>query len=162
MPKEIVLSRGYITIVDDADYKHLSRWKWSYSQGYAVRKVRTTNGTKSLGMHHQLMNPASDQLVDHKNGNRLDNRKNNLRVCKKLHNNMNRRPNSGKRASHYKGVHLRKGRKRNPWYATIGHNGKNIYLGVFPTPEAAANAYNAAALKLYGEYAWLNVIKRGA
>jgi len=158
MAKEIPLTKGHIAIVDDEDYPLLAQWKWSYSQGYAVRKVKTETGTKTYAMHSQLLTTACDSIVDHINGNRLDNRRHNLRPCAHLQNNMNRRPNLNKLSNPFKGVYKHKRRKANPWQAMIGYQGTRIHLGVFPTATEAAKAYNAAALHYYGEYAWLNQV----
>ena len=156
MPREIPLTKGHVAIVDNADYAHLTRWKWSYSNGYAVRKVRTATGTKSLGMHQQLLQTPKGMVTDHINGDKLDNRRANLRVCTYGQNTANRPADRDNKHSTYKGVTLRKGRKANPWSAWITSGGKRLYLGVFPTDAEAAKAYNAAALRLHGEYAWLN------
>ncbi len=161
MAKEIPLTRGYIAIVDTEDYAALLRWKWSYWNGYAIRKMRTEAGAKSYGMHCQILQPPVGYMVDHINGNGLDNRRENLRICEHVQNNMNRPPNQNKRSCPYKGVYLRTGRPK-PWSSFIGYEGRRVYLGVFETPEAAALAYNAAAVHYYGEFAWLNQVERGA
>lgn len=96
--------------------------------------------------------------VDHKNGNRDDCRKDNLRLATYSQNNCN----IGKKlfilgtTSKYKGVYKYKG-KQKPWWAYIKTGGKRKSLGYFSTEEEAARAYNKAALELHGEFANVNV-----
>lgn len=91
--------------------------------------------------------------VDHIDGNRSNNSKENLRAATKQNNNMNRMKSSGT-SSKYKGVHWRKDRER--WTAQIKVDGKCIRLGCFDSEEDAALAYNRKAVELFKEFAWLN------
>jgi hypothetical protein len=91
-------------------------------------------------------------FVDHKNGNSLDNRKENLRLCTIQQNSFNRKPKNGK----LKVFYLNK--SSNKYSAQIGFNNKKIYLGQFKSKEEAAKAYNEAAIKYFGEFACLNKI----
>ena len=91
-------------------------------------------------------------LVDHINGDGLDNRRANLRAATATQNNQNRRPSLSR--SGFKGV--TKSSKSNGWYARIRVNGKLIHLGCYPDPTSAARAYDAAALEHFGEFAWPN------
>ena len=98
------------------------------------------------------------QMVDHINRDKLDNRRENLRLCNMTESNRNRGPihfkHSSSITSKYKGVHWSK----NKWRATIEVNGKKIYLGFFDNEQDAAIAYNEAAKKYFGDYAYLNEI----
>ena len=156
MPREIPLTKGHVTIVDDADYESLTRWKWSYSNGYAIRKFQTPTGTKSLGMHQQLLQTPKGMVTDHINGDKLDNRRANLRICTYSQNTANRPADRDNKHSHHKGVSRDKRKKKNPWYAQIRADGQVRWLGSFATEREAAQAYNDAALRVHGEYAWLN------
>ena len=108
-------------------------------------------------MHRQIMNLtfSDKQCVDHINRDRLDNRKSNLRFCTRTENNHNMKLSS-RNKSGAKGIYKDKNRLR----VSIMFNGKKIYLGTFPnTPEGfkqAKIAYNNAAIKYYGEFAYLN------
>lgn len=107
-------------------------------------------------MHRLLMTSPTGTMVDHINGNGLDNRKENLRVVTNSQNLMNRGKNKNN-TSGYKGVLWDK--VRNKWIALIGFNNKNIYLGRFFTKNEAAFAYNAKAEELFGEFAQINIIE---
>ena len=161
MAKEIQLTQGKVALVDDEDFEYLNQWKWyvqKWNVGYyAVRNVR--NNKKYIGyqsMHRLLSNNNNKSLItDHVNGNTLDNRKSNLRICSFSDNNKNRKI-SKNNSTGYKGVVYDKRNKK--FIAKIGLNKKQIYLGYYIDPIDAARAYNAAALKYHGEFAHLNKI----
>ncbi|CAH2910812.1 MAG: hypothetical protein CPSOU_1855 [uncultured Paraburkholderia sp.] len=92
--------------------------------------------------------------IDHVNGDKLDNRLENLRLANNIENNRSKRLNSRKSLTGYKGVYSRYGK----FEAKIGVQGKSLNLGVFPTPDEAAHAYNKAAVREFGEFAVLNPI----
>lgn len=152
----IWLSKGKYAIVDNECAQDISQHKWWAMKGgkkfYATRKVNR----KILSMHYQIMNiPITKGWeVDHKNGNPLDNRKVNLRLCTKQQNQFNKanQPHSSK----YKGVFYYQSRKK--WVASIRINRKSKFLGYFHNEIDAGLAYNLAAKELFGEFAWLNVI----
>ena len=94
-------------------------------------------------------------MVDHKNGNGLDNRRKNLRICTMSENMMNRgktKVHSGK----FKGVYDCGDSKTNPYTAKIQKDGKVYHLGHYKTPEEAAKTYDAKAKELHGEFGRLN------
>lgn len=158
MAKEIPLTKGYVTIVDDDMFEYLNQWKWHYNQGYAVRTIRIgINKRKAIRMHRLVLPPPDGYIVDHVNCNGIDNRRENLRVCLQSENVRNRPTNPNRKISRFKGVHYCES-KSNPFMALIRINKRSVYLGAFPTPEAAALAYNEAAIKYFGEFAKLNDI----
>lgn len=153
--KYINLTQGKRALVDNEDYKHLNQWKWHYSQyGYASRRYVKSDGkiTKIL-MHRQIFNANVGIELDHINGNRIDNRKHNLRICTRSQNAMNKY-GSKNASSGYKGARWHKGAKK--WIANIRVNKILIHLGYFINKEDAARAYNKAAIKYFGEFAKLN------
>lgn len=155
--KNIPLTQGKYAIVDDEDYLYLSQFNWCYSQGRAGRMGRNKSGKrKLLLMHRVIMNTPTGLETDHINGDSLDNRRCNLRICTKSQNNMNRRPNKGKMSSQYKGVCWRNHAKK--WKAYIKLKGKQIHLGYYASEHKAARVYNEAANVLFGEFARLNTL----
>ena len=151
--KRIQLTQGHAAIVDDEDYELLSRFKWHFHRvkgreyGYA-----RTSGKNKILMHRLLLDAVQ---VDHANGNRLDNRRENLRSATQSQNGTNR----GCRAdntSGYKGVSFNKATQK--WHAYIKHSQKRYHLGFYATPEEAAQAYNIAASRLFGEFAAFNKV----
>lgn len=147
--KEITLSRGETTQVDDSDHDSLSQFKWYLNRyGYAVR----VDKRKCIFMHRVLMLPAGRQRVDHKDRNPLNNQRSNLRLCTASENLANRPKPMG--SDGYKGVYWHK--RAGKWASCITHQYRSIYLGVFVDPAQAARAYDKAAVQLFGDFAWLN------
>ncbi|ABO57506.1 HNH endonuclease [Burkholderia vietnamiensis] len=106
-----------------------------------------------IGVHRIAMAITTGKwadVVDHINGDPMDNRISNLRACTKAENGRNRRRNKGNRIG-LKGVSSHPNTSR--WVARIQHGGKQHYLGMFDTPELAHAAYVAAAKRLHGEFA---------
>lgn len=149
-----------VVIIDSIFQEDCQKYKWSISGSRAEEKGRVLSkiNNKTVRLHHFLFGkPVKGEEYDHINRNPLDNRKCNLRLCSLTQNQYNRgtrRTNT----SGYKGV-CDKNAKR--FRARIWHNRKPIHLGYFNTKEEAAEAYNAAALRLQGVFACLNEIKVG-
>lgn len=140
-------------IVDVSDYELICGHRWYISAyGYPVTSIP---GGGKMFLHRLLLNAVAGVEVDHISGDKLDNRRSNLRPVNKRENQCNVKPRSTNTTG-YKGVCNHKNGK----YAAAIKAGRNIYLGYFSTPEEAAAAYNAAAIKHFGEYARLNVIGR--
>lgn len=141
------LTQGKVALIDKADHELVNRWKWSYDPtGYARRNERG----RKVYLHRQLMGEPIDLEVDHINGDKLDNRRRNLRVCTSAENKRNtgiRRTNT----SGYKGVTWQKNRQK--WKAQIQYEGVNRHLGLFINKEDAARAYASAAESLFGDFA---------
>jgi hypothetical protein len=154
--KEIILTRGQTTLLDDVDYEKFSAFKWNvilrHGKWYAKRVEREYPYSRTIYLHREILGITDPKIqVDHQDGNGLNNQRYNLRECnhsQNLHNSSKRVNNT----SGFKGVTLQKGK----WIATIRSNGKHTYLGQFGSPEDAAKAYDEAALKYYGEFANLN------
>lgn len=153
--KTINLTQGKEALVDDADYTELSRNSWCYSNtGYAQRGYKVSGKCKTVLMHRQLLNAPRGIEIDHINGNRLDNRRSNLRFVTRGENSFNQRKQLRQTTSRYKGVYWHKG--DSAWMARIQAKGNYFYLGNFQTEREAALAYNNAAAKYHGEYAYFN------
>lgn len=113
---------------------------------------------KERTLHRLITNANVMEYVDHINGNTLDNRRSNLRICTKAQNCKNRGLSKNKTSKvNFKGVTYYKSNKK--YIARITNNENKIYLGSFNTAEEAAKAYNEAAIKYHGEFARLNVIR---
>jgi hypothetical protein len=158
--KEIQLTQGKVTLVDDDDFEYLNQWKWYVNnlsgKFYVIRNHRENKKfVAQLLMHRFIMNPSKGLVVDHLNGDTLDNRKCNLRVCTYSQNRMNSTKTIYNKSG-YKGVYWHKLGKK--WVSTIELNKTKHYLGLFYDIKEAAKAYNDAAIKFYGEFAKLNKI----
>lgn len=152
--RKIPLSQGMWAVVDDEDYDALAAHKWYFKSGYAMRAVRVVEPgrrQKIVRMHREVLSAKEGLQVDHINHDTLDNRKENLRLCTHAQNQHNRLPQG---AVPYKGVIKKRGR----YAAKLMVDGMQVWLGMFDTPEEAALAYNEAARKHNGEYAWLNKV----
>lgn len=115
--KQISLTQGKFTTVDEEDFEYLSQWNW-YAKPSGKRNcyAHAYNGGNRMYMHRLLLNPPKGMYIDHINGNGLDNRKTNLRIVTLSQNQGNRRLTSTS-VSGYKGVH----RNREKWQAVIWH-----------------------------------------
>ncbi len=156
--QKIKLNNEKFAIVDDRNFEYLNQFKWTYdAYGYAVRRFMRNGKRTTIFMHNLIIDIPKGYLPDHINGNRIDNRKENLRIANYKQNNQNRRLGKNN-TSGYKGVswsRLGKGY----WKAYIKQDKKSKFLGNFKTKEEAALAYNEAAKKYFGEFAWLNEMK---
>jgi hypothetical protein len=163
--KKLALTNGGYTIVDNEDYKWLSQYKWfadrRIKKGKKKEKpyVMTRINRKCILIHRMLLNPPPGMLIDHKDGNPLNNTRANLRICTYEQNCYNQQLRA-MNTSGYKGVYLKKSHihclKR--WYAYITFQKRHRGLGYYATPEEAAIAYNKKATELFGEFANLNKI----
>ena len=155
---------GKTVKVDDEDYEILSKRRWHVDNcGYArCHELKTVDPCRPvLLMHRLVMRIVGERkMIDHVNGDKLDNRKENLRICTNQQNMCNRdklvHKKEGARHSMYKGV---RGYGNNgKWVARISVDGKAKHIGVYETEKEAALAYNMEAIKLQGQFAKLNVI----
>ena len=159
--RKIDLGDGLFTIVDVNIYYALGCYKWSAcgrddDSLYAARILRKTEfgRIKYMYLHREIMNPPKGLLVDHENGDSLDNRRANLRLATHSQNIHNRRKIRTKTASIYIGIYF--DRRLGKWTAKIRHQKKRIYLGCFNSEIDAARAYDKAALEYHKEFARLN------
>ncbi len=164
--KDILIIRKngdkHIVLLDDADHYEQSKFLWHISSTrntyYVRRETHIYNKRDVIYLHREIMSVPSDMKVDHINGNGLDNRRENLRVCTHQQNLFNGRKHQNC-SSRFKGVSWSQSRSR--WCAFIKRNGKTVNLGRFRVEVEAAIAYNRAATELFGEFANLNVVTTG-
>lgn len=156
--REIPLTKGRAAIVDAADFDWLSEHKWSLNRGsadrqtaYAVHHCKIAGQRRIVTMHRLIIGAKPGQLVDHINGDGLDNRRANLRLCNHTQNMRNRRVARTNKTG-FKGVLLAEGRYR----VSITEDGRQVSLGGFGDPITAARAYDLGAIERFGEFARLN------
>lgn len=150
MPKRLPLSKGRYALVDDADFDTLTQFRWHITgAGYAAGFVRV-NGTRlRVYLHRYLLDAQPGQIVDHIDGDPLNNTRANLRLVTRAQNQWNRKAQQN--ASGYKGVSWH--RLNRKYYARIQVHNRRYFLGYFETAQEAADAYDAAAQQLHGEHA---------
>ena len=163
----------YTILVDEQDYDWLSLMTWHLNNHKGkMYAVTTKNHSEKYKMHRMILGVTDPNiLVDHKDGNGLNNQRNNIRICNRSQNAANKKPKNK-----YLGVRFHIARKKyisrktgelklmndkGGWMAIICKDGKYKNLGRFQTEEAAAKAYNEAAIKYHGEFANLNIIPNG-
>lgn len=154
---KVPLTRGYEATIDEADAERVLKHKWlaigRKGAVYAARQQRIGGGRQlTIYMHRVLAEPGDREEVDHADGDRLNNRRSNLRCCDHSRNGRNsRRPTNN--TSGFKGVSRERGGR---WRASIVLSGKQVYIGGFDAADAAARAYDAKARELFGAFARLN------
>jgi hypothetical protein len=151
---ELILPSGHVALVDDDDLPAVlaaGPWHVLFRRNRRVLYVRrdlSYRPTRQQYLHRFIMGePPHD--IDHVNGDGLDNRRANLRAVNdslNLANSRRRKDNT----SGYRGVGQRSSGR---WQASIRRDQRLIVLGTFATPEAAARAYDAAAVEAWGKYA---------
>lgn len=150
--KQISIYGGHFALVDDEDFEYLSQWKWHLTKnGYAQRsknmgKINGKVKIKTYKMHKQIMGENLNfPNIDHKDGNKLNNQRSNLRLATFSQNSVNKKPQDNC-LSAFKGASLVNRPKK--WRARITVNGKTISLGYFYNEAEAAVAYDKAS-KIY-------------
>lgn len=155
--REIPLTQGYVALVDDEDYEEVSRHRWyvrlNKHHNYASRKIKVGGKWVEIHMHRVLLNAQDGLLVDHVDGDGLNNVRGNLRLATISGNNHNSRVRKDN-TSGYKGVHWNT--QTSKWRAEIRISGKAKFLGYFDDPTEAALVRDKAAVSLHGEFAFLN------
>jgi hypothetical protein len=153
--REFPLPSGDVVLVDDDDFAAVTALRWHVHRSrrsiYAVHERRPNGKKTRIFLHHFLVGRRAGKVVDHINGNGLDNRRSNLRICDPIDNSRNRRPNKGTK---FKGVSKVAG--ASTFSARIQGKNYQIHLGCFRTQVEAALAYDAAAKRLRGEFSCLN------
>lgn len=146
--------RKISVLVDNEDFELLSKYSWySDSHGYAITSKKPNGKRIRILMHRFIMSPSKGMEVDHKDRNRLNNQKSNLRICTVTQNRRNIGRNKVNKSG-YKGVswHI----NTNMWETRINFNNHKLFIGYFKSKRHAALAYDLWAKELHGEFAGLN------
>lgn len=156
--KVVLLTKGQVALVDDSDYEAVSRFNWHAIRGtsgvwYARRNISKSDGTRTTQKLHQFLMPGVP-MVDHEDGDGLNNRRYNLRSCTPSQNQCNCRKRVG--SSKYRGVSWN--RRQQKWISYIDFEGKRQHLGLFSSEEDAARAYNTAAKNLHKNFARCDLV----
>lgn len=157
---KIPLTKGKFALIDKEDYQKVCKYKWSFNGRYATRgiylgKINGKRKYRTQTLHVELMETPKGMETDHINGDSLDNRRSNLRICTHKQNLANSKKRSfGKTFSNYKGAYWNKSLKK--WYSNITLYGKTVRIGSFKTEIEAAKAYDKKAREYYGEFARTN------
>lgn len=146
---------GYEVLIDDDELWRFKKHKYCIhdkkaDQKYLKHRKKINGKGKSIYLHREITNCPPDMQVDHINGNTLDNRKSNLRICSASENARNTK-RSRTNTSGFKGIYWNKDMGK--WQAYITHHGKHIYLGSYLTPQEAHAAYCEGAVKYHGKFA---------
>jgi hypothetical protein len=154
----ILKIKNYNITIDDEDWDLIKRYNWHLANKkgtiYIMAFDKINDKKVTIQLARVILNAPKGKIVDHINGDTLDNRKHNLRLADKRTNAQNMRSNKNT-SSEFKGVCWSK--HKNKWRANIFYK-KQIHLGYFKSEIDAAIAYNEAAKKFFGEYARLNII----
>lgn len=157
---QVPLSQGREALIDLDDWSLVRGRKWHAIKSrvvglfYAVTNSPRADGRRTMiQMHRVILSATSGDVVDHINSDGLDNRRDNIRICSSAENARNSRmPRNN--TSGFKGVSFH--RATGKFSASIGKENRQIHIGLFPTAEEAARAYDKAARELHGEFARLN------
>lgn len=143
----VMVGNGKFSLVDNGDFESVSRLRWRiHTGGYAIASHK--NRRTKIYMHRFILHQLGKLVTDHINRNKLDNRRGNIRACDQTLNHANRVGKIG-RSIKYKGVK----REGNRWAARLINRRKEYYLGILQTDIEAARAYDAFAIKTWGEFA---------
>lgn len=143
-------------IVDKRDWELLSNYSWYISNDGNSDYLKANKDGTSVSFHNLVVNPPEGMLVDHINGDTLDNSRGNLRACSPSQNQANQRKQKRQTSSQYKGVTKK---ASGSFAAQIGFQGERLYLGTFNTEKEAALAYDHKSIELFGSFAKTNIIQ---
>lgn len=157
--RELPLTRGRVALIDDEDFERASEHKWfarpsGRDRYYAARRDRKAG--KVIRLHRFILGAQDDQIVDHIDGDGLNNQRANLRFCNRAENAWNTGRRLGRPLPKGVCAPAQLSSSARPFIAKIVANAKQHYLGTFSDPIEAGLAYDSAAIRLHGAFARLN------
>lgn len=159
--REVPLTRGYVALIDAADWPLVQGYSWRAACGkrhrtfYAIAwsGSQKDRSKRTVAMHRLIMGHHPGMEIDHRDGNGLNNTRSNLRIATHSQNQQNKAAKRGT-TSQYKGVGWNKNAGK--WAAFIRKDRRNFHLGLFVDEAKAARRYDEAARVMFGEWAKLN------
>ncbi len=150
--KTLTLSKGQVALVDDKDFVWLKKYKWTLctameGKQYAITNPQRKKRRKIFKMHRIIAGAKTGEVVDHIDGNGLNNQRANLRIVTQRQNMLNRKD----QRSNIIGIT----KHRDKYWARIRYQGKHISLGLFTDQSEAIEAYKNASKKYYDDKAFL-------
>lgn len=152
--KLIALTRGLFAKVDDSDFEELSKKRWKAIKAKVGYYAARTSGEKTIYMHRAVAEASGKKDIDHRDGDKLNNQRYNLRSATRQENKQGFSSKKRGASSIYRGVSFH--RRSGVWHAMIRYCGVNTYLGSFRSEKNAALAYDFAARLHFGEFAQPN------
>jgi hypothetical protein len=156
----IPLTQGHVALINGPDWDLVEPYRWSAHinrrKPYALARKQIGKLVTRVQMHRLIMSPAKGEMVDHINGNTLDNRRSNLRIVSAQTNAANMHASWG--SSNYKGVYFDV--RLQKWVASIRKSGVHMHIGVFGDEDDAAIAYDRKAIEVFGEHARTNAPRK--
>ena len=155
----IKLNGGFVALVDDDDEERVNEYNWNVQRAGRTHYARTVIGRYIVSLHRYVVRAKPRLIIDHINGDGLDNRKCNLRSVTVSQNQMNARKPIRRKGttSIYRGVSFKPEKAyRRPWRVRVYVKGRRIDVGCYADEEGAARAYDESAKQYFGEYARLN------
>lgn len=153
--KQIISANGRQILVDDTDYETIAQFRWYTNPHKGLCYAFNSNGDSVHGLIMQP-NTKTGEMVDHIDGNGLNNKRDNLRICT-CHQNILNSKSKENATSKFKGVKYNNRLKK--WIARISYNYQSYLIGEYDTENEAALAYNQKAIELHKGFARLNIIK---
>lgn len=157
MSRYIKLVNGQQTLVDDDIFAHVSEYQWYLSASHHAARCDLAGSTRiEILLDRVVMDAGDTNYVRHKNGNTLDNRRQNLTIDTTVVYRHGKRIRAPRKTSIYRGVHFNTQNRK--WFASIRVDGLQRFLGQYATENEAALAYNKASLRFFGQGGLQNVI----
>jgi hypothetical protein len=157
----VVLTKGLFSRISSDSVPMVSNWSWyarfeKFTKTYYAMRETKAGGKKTHYLHRQVMDVPLGMVIDHIDGDTLNNCLHNLRICTPAENTRNQKVKRSDNTSGFRGVTCKASNHGTRCIAQIMFEGKRMQVGTFPTKEDAAHAYDEAAIRLFGDFARTN------